>query len=190
MVNPRNGGKARGCFFLAQSTLRDSSQATSDGKNCSSRQQSYIYSCRCGLWQNTLMMQYAGERNDVVWLPLTRGTAIWHTFCAIWKTPFAKSFPASIFTPPICFLSQPGYFCLQSTVGIALRHRTPKAYPDSGWCPCYYKRCDDGLFKQIGQELSFQVWPCHGRPLWTVERTFPAQDGRTDCRTHQGWSVL
>jgi len=35
-----------------QSTLRDSSQATSDGKNCSSRQQSYIYSCRCGLWQN------------------------------------------------------------------------------------------------------------------------------------------
>jgi len=52
MVNPRNGGKARGCFFLAQSTLRDSSQATSDGKNCSSRQQSYIYSCRCGLWQN------------------------------------------------------------------------------------------------------------------------------------------
>jgi len=90
---PETAEKPEDAFSLPKVPCRDSSQATSDGKNCSSRQQSYIYSCRCGLWQNHLMMQYAGERNDVVWLSLDERDSNMTYFLRHLEDAFRKKFP-------------------------------------------------------------------------------------------------
>jgi len=188
---PETAEKARGCFFLAQSTLRDSSQATSDGKNCSSRQQSYIYSCRCGLWQNhphDAVCRWT-ERCGLAFLDERDSNMTY--FLRHLEDAFRKKFPRFDFyaTDLLPFAARDTFVsrALSALLCAIGRRKLTLILDDvhvitNGATMDFLNR----LVKSCPSSLTLVM---AGRyELW--ERTFPAQDGRTDCRTHQGWSVL